>query len=239
MTIQEALRSTQGRGAGVVNQASVRYAQALLLPEEEPQAAVIANIDTGRERFPGVAVLTDRRILAACGLPGIKRFFAVPIEALPRRVESPSAIRFKFAFAHENTGFAVTVDPEIGEKFSRCIAVLLGEEQAFDAAGEGVKGGILNPALIRSKRRARQIKETLQAKQAAELDAKTAALSEEEPSSPAPQAAPEPGTKETAELLSRRLEEARAQGRPVDDQDPMAVAARLARELAQEEEKGR
>lgn len=237
MTIQEALRSTQGRGAGVVNQASVRYAQALLLPEEEPQAAVIANIDTGRERFPGVAVLTDRRILAACGLPGIKRFFAVPIEALPRRVESPSAIRFKFAFANENTGFAVTVDPEIGEKFSRCIAVLLGEEQAFDAAGEGVNSGILNPALIRSKRRARQIKETLQAKQAAELDAKAAALSEEEPS-PAPQTASEPGAKETAELLSRRLEEARAQGRHVDDQDPMAVAARLARELAQEEEKG-
>ena len=82
MSINKALQLTQGKGAGFMNQASVRYAQTLLFSDEEICAAVVANVTTKGERFPGVVVLTDQRIIAACGLPGIKRCVALDLEKL-------------------------------------------------------------------------------------------------------------------------------------------------------------
>ena len=215
MTIREAIRLTQGNDAGIVNRLSVQYAETLLLHGEEPSAAVIANVATAREHFPGVVVLTDRRVLAVCGLPGIKRAAACGPNWTCQ--EDPSAIRYKFTFSDGKSAFSVTLDPDTGDRFSRHIAFSNGDEHAFDAAPED-SGGILNPALMRSKRRARQ------AKQAAEAS----------PQRKDTPAAKQADIKAEARRLSRRLEEARSKGR-VADTDPMAVAARLAAELAEKE----
>ena len=44
MTVKEALAQTQKKKAGLINKASVNYAETLLLPGEKPEAAAIANI---------------------------------------------------------------------------------------------------------------------------------------------------------------------------------------------------
>ena len=218
MTIQEAVRRTQGSEAGLINRLSVRYAETLLLQGEEPSAAVIANISTAREHFPGVVVLTDRRVLAVCGLPGIKR--TAVCGAGWTCQEDPSAIRHKFTFSDGKSAFSMTLDPDTGERFSRHIAFANGDEHAFDAVSENSDGGILNPALLRSKRRTRQAK----AKQAAE-----ASLSQHSKGTPVTE---QTDIKAEARRLSHQLEEARSKGH-VADTDPMAVAARLAAELAE------
>ena len=56
----------------MINKASVNYAETLLLPGEKPEAAAIAKIYTRRDKFPGIVVITDQRVIAACGIPGIK-----------------------------------------------------------------------------------------------------------------------------------------------------------------------
>ena len=166
MTIQEAVRQTQGKDAGIVNRLSVRYAETLLLHGGEPSAAVIANITVGREKFPGAVVLTDRRMIAVCGLPGIKRVVACG----PRWscLEDPSAIRHRFMISDGKQSFSMTVDPDTGERFSRHIARFLGEEVDFDVDSEN--SGILNPVLSRSKRRARQANEKRMAEVARYLE---------------------------------------------------------------------
>ena len=218
MTIQEVIRTTQGTDAGIVNRLSVRYAETLLLQDEAPSAAVVANITTAREHFPGIVVLTDRRVLAVCGLPGIKR--TAVCGAGWTCQENPSAIRHKFTFSDGKGAFSMTLDPDTGERFSRHIAFANGDEHALDEVPEDSEGGILNPALLRSRRRARQAK----AKQAAEASPsqhnKVTASAEQT------------DIKAAAQRLSRQLEEARSKGR-VADTDPMAVAARLAAELAE------
>lgn len=151
MTIQEAVRLTEGKDAGIVNRASVQYAETLLLDGEEPSAAVIANITTAREHFPGVVVLTDRRVLAVCGLPGIKRTAACG--AGWSCLEDPSPLRHKFTFSDGKCSFYAAVDPDTGERFSQCVACALGEE----AAALENSGGILNPVLRHSKQRAQQV----------------------------------------------------------------------------------
>lgn len=209
MTLDEILLRTQGQRAGIVNQASLRYAKTLLLPEEVPAAAVIANLTAGSERFPGVVVLTNRRILAVCGLPGIKRH--VSCGPAWHCQESPSAICHKFAFSDGKLAFTMTVDPDTGERFARCLAEARGEAEAFDAVNAGSDSGILNPVLLRSRRRLRRAAERRPA----------AAGTVSDPRSDAQQ-------------LIRRLEAAKDAG-PVDDRDPRAVAARLAAELAEED----
>lgn len=220
MTIREAVRLTEGKNAGIVNRASVQYAETLLLDGEEPSAAVVANIATAREHFPGVVVLTDRRVLAACGLPGIKR--AASCGPGWTCQEDPSAIRYKFTFSDGKNTFSMTIDPDTGERFSRYIALSNGDENAFDAVLENSDSGILNPALLRSRRRARQAK----AKQAAEASSSQ--------HNKGVTATEQTDIKAEARRLSRKLEEAQSKGR-VADTDPMAVAARLAAELAEKE----
>lgn len=165
MTIQEALLRTQGREAGMINRTSVRYAQTLIFPDEVITAAVIANITMQSGHFPGVVVLTDHRVMAACGLPGIKCTVSYPLDQLGSCKEKLSAINYKVTFSSAGSTFSMTVDPETGEKFSRHIAILNGDVEAFDAADTDIDSGILNPVLIRSKRRVRQARERERAEQ--------------------------------------------------------------------------
>lgn len=133
-TVQEALRRTQGRDAGTVNRLSARYAQALLRPGEEPAAAVVANIATERGGFPGVLVLTGQRVLAVCGLPGIRRALSCG-EGWTCR-EAPSAVCHRFSFSDGRCRFSATVDPDTGDRLSRRMAVLRGDETDLDEAPE-------------------------------------------------------------------------------------------------------
>lgn len=230
MTITEALLRTQGKGAGMMNQPSVRYAQTLLLPQEEVSAAVVANISTRGERFPGTVVLTDRRVMAVCGLPGIKRSLILDLDKLDRCEEKPTAINYKATFYAGKDAFSLTVDPDVGEKFSRHIAVLKGEEELFDTVSE-TASTIFNPTLVRNKQRARLTREKERSKRAQTQEAARQAV----PKEPAPPAETE-SAQEVAQRLARELEEAKAHG-TVKDTDPQAIAARLAAELAAEETK--
>lgn len=236
MTVNEVIRQTQGKGVGLMNRLSAQYAQTLILPEEEVLAAVVANVSAHGERFPGVVVLTDQRVMAVCGLPGIKRSVIYEIEQLEKCVETPTAIHYKAIFSTKENAFSMTMDPDVGEKFSRYVAILNGEEESFDAAFVHVDSGIFNPTLVRNKIRARQAKRKERARRAAEREA---AQSQREAREKARVDALGVGTEgestlEVAQRLARRLEEARTKGF-VDDTDPQAVAARLAAELAAEE----
>lgn len=231
MTVQEALREIQGRDAGGVNRASAAYAETLIQPEERVLAAVVANIATPRERFPGVAVLTDRRVFAVCSLPGIKRSVSLPLEGLSQS-ETSSFLNYKAAFAAKEGGFTLTVNPEVGERFSRCLAVLRGEAEEFDAVNGTEKGGILSPTLTRNMLRKKKAREKEAARR---KDAREAAEKRISAGSKEPERAEEDLT-EAARRLEEQLRRARTQGQ-VADTDPQAVAARLARELAEKQEK--
>lgn len=174
MTIQEALHKTQGRDAGSVNRSAVTYAETLISPDEIVKAAVIANISTQRGRFPGVVVLTDQRFLAACGLPGIKRSVSLRLDELEKCEETGSFLNYKAVFRTKEDGFSLTIDPEVGERFSRCLAILRGEVEEFDAVNGVEKGGILNPVLKRNMLRKHRTRE----KEKAHRKAKMATVNE-------------------------------------------------------------
>lgn len=233
MTVQDALRKTQGRDAGGVNRASVNFAETQIQPEENILAAVIANITTRRGHFPGVIALTDRRVLAVCGLPGIKRCFTIPMDELVKCDETSSFLNYKAVFHGREMEIALTVDPEVGERFSRCLAVLNGNVDEFDAVGGADKGGLLNPTLLRNMQRKRR------------AEKKEAVRREAQRKAPRMQKGPErdggvlPRHEDTPEMvalrLNRQLEQAKKQG-TVSDTDPRAVAARLAKELAESQD---
>lgn len=232
MTVSEAIQQTMGHSAGFTRRGAVQYAQSLLEAEEIVSAAVTAEISAAvtvgdavrRERFPGVAVLTDRRAIAVCALPGIRRALLVKRGTC---VESPSAIRYTASFSDGNNGFSLSLNPEDGERFARCVAVLEGRAEAFDAADSEPAGGILNPVLVRNRSRARRAREEKARVRAEQKSRFRRAEPSESPESE--------DAKATAERLSAELEAARRQG-PVSDTDPKAVAARLAAELAAEED---
>lgn len=248
MTVSEAIEQTMGQGAGFLQRGAVRYAQSLLAEGESVAAAVTAEISasvrTGaavrREKFPGVAVLTERRAIAVCVLPGIRR--AVLVDRGPC-VESPSAIRYTAAFSDGTNSFSLSLNPEDGERFARCVAVLEGRGEAFDAAAAEPSGGIWNPVLIRNRNRARRTREE-KARQAREARENRRPKPREEPDTvggaadtadgPSGAAHGQEDAKATAARLAAELEAAREQGH-VRDTDPKAVAARLAAELAAEE----
>lgn len=226
MTVQDALRRTQGKDAGPINRSAVRFAETRLSPEEKVLAAVIANIAAPKEHFPGIVVLTDRRIFAACALPGIQRFLAIPADELVRCEETPSFLNYKVTLWAENTCFSLTVNPEVGEQLSVHIARLNGDERVDEDTEKPVQNSLFNPILIRSwyRRRHQRVRSRREAEQAltnASLPADLPAFAETD-------------VQEMAQRLERQLEQARSEG-AVSDTDPKAVAARLAAKLAEEE----
>ena len=156
MTVAQAIQALEGRTAGLLNGQSVKYAQILLLPDEEVVTAVIANIQTSREKFPGVVVITDQRVLAVCGLPGIRRSVTIPVEELDTCEETSTAIYYKAVFTSRHAAFNMTIDPDLGEKFSPYIAQLNGEEYEEIQVRTSA---LLNPNLARSKARNKLRKE--------------------------------------------------------------------------------
>lgn len=122
MTLDEAIKRTQGKPAGMVNKSSVRYAESVLLPDENVAAAMVANISSQGERFPGLVVLTDQRIMAVCGLPGIKRCISLPVSELDQCKEKSSSICYQAHFQKDNKGFSLTADTDIGNVFSGKLA---------------------------------------------------------------------------------------------------------------------
>ena len=234
MTVQDALRKTQGRDAGSVNRASVNYAEAQIQPEEDILTAVVANITTRRGHFPGVVVLTDQRVLAVCGLPGIKRCVAIPMNELEKCDETSSFLNYKAVFHGRETDIALTVDPEVGERFSRCLAVRNGDVEEFDAVSGADKGSLLNPTLLRNMERKRRAgkKEAARRKAQREADRRQAGPEGDGGTPLHPEEAPEA----VALRLDQQLEQAKKQG-TVADTDPRAVAARLARELAENQDR--
>ena len=151
MTVNEAVFTIQKRKPGFINRMSVNYAQTLLQENEAVQAAVIANISTKRDSYPGVVVLTDRNIMAVCGLPGAKRKTILPIDQLEHCEELSTVIQYKATFRTHRDAFGMNVDPDDGEVFSAYVAQINGEE--FEDIRLDVDGKILNSNLLRSRKR--------------------------------------------------------------------------------------
>lgn len=118
MTIPEALEKTQGRGAGFINGASAKFAQMLLEEGETVDAAVTANIFTRKGHFPGIVAITDKRVFAACGMPGIHRLQSLSFEELIHCAKSESPLTWRFAFYTRNREFNITVSPAVGKSLA-------------------------------------------------------------------------------------------------------------------------
>lgn len=164
MTVNEALLKTQTKGAGLINKASVKYAQSLLLPGEEAEAAAIANIYTHRDKYPGIVVITNQRVIAACGIPGIKRSTCLAIEDLENCEETSMIMQYKVTFRTRKESFAMSVDPDVGANLSPHVAKINGEDLAslkLDA-----RGNILNTEIFKQQRLNQKRKE--QAKERAD-----------------------------------------------------------------------
>lgn len=241
MTINEALKLVQKRGAGLGNRSTVKYAETLLDPGEEPVAAVMANVVTKRDRWPGVVVLTEQHVIAACGLPGIKRTKIFKVTDLVKCEEADSIITYKVTFQTKDDAFSMTVDPDTGDKLSPYIAHINGDDDLFDDVKVTVKTGVFSQTLVRSNIRKRRKKEKVYAAMRAERERRDAILQENDErynadlaSANASAGAVEDDAQSVAERLERNLERKKAQGK-VSSTDPAAVAARLAAELAEQE----
>ena len=151
MTVNQAILAVQGRPAGMLNRISVKYAESLLLPGEAVRAAVIANIRTRRDNYPGVVVLTDQRVMAVCGLPGIRRSTIFPLNKLEKCEETGTILQYSATFLTHTAAFNMVVDPDVGEAFSSFVAEINGEE--FEEIKLRVDGNIFNPNLLRSQKR--------------------------------------------------------------------------------------
>ena len=117
MTIDGAIRKIQGK-YGVTARASVEYAQEQVRPDERVFAAFTANIYTHHGHFPGVAALTDQRVFAVCGLPGIRRLVEYPLEALTMCRDSKSPLTYKVSFGTDRDSFQAALSTQAGENFA-------------------------------------------------------------------------------------------------------------------------
>lgn len=115
MNIKESLKKTQGRGAGFVNGSSAKFAQLLIEEGESVEAAVTANIFTRKGHFPGVVAITDKRVFAACGLPGIHRLQTLPLEELILCGHTESPLTWRFSFYTASRTFRITLSPVVGK----------------------------------------------------------------------------------------------------------------------------
>ena len=117
-TIHEALLKTQNRGAGLMNRSSEELAQALLEENECVHAAASANIFTRKGHFPGIVAVTNQRVFAACGLPGIRRLISFPMEDLVMCRESVSPLTYRADFQTRTNTFSISLAPAAGKTFS-------------------------------------------------------------------------------------------------------------------------
>lgn len=150
MTVNEALAKTQKKKAGLINKASVKYAETLLLPGEKPEAAAIANIYTRRDKFPGIVVITDRRVIAACGIPGIKRDICMNISDLENCEETSMIMQYKVTFRTRKEAFAMSVDPDVGASLSPHVARINGDD--LTSLKLDARGNILNASFFKQQR---------------------------------------------------------------------------------------
>lgn len=163
MTISEAIANTQQKRVGAMNKLSVRYAQSQLFEDENVIAAIVANIRTKRDNYPGIVAITDRRILAACGLPGIKRCTSLPLDELENCEEASTVIQYKATFRTRREVIAVTADPDVGESFSSYVAQLNGE--ALEAVKLKVTGKVFSSTFLQHKKRNQAYKERAKARE--------------------------------------------------------------------------
>lgn len=152
MIVSEAIEKSRGGKALFLNRLSVKYADKLLLENENVLTAVIANIKTPRDSYPGVVVLTDQRVFAACGLPGIKRSVIIPLDELDDCGESGTVIMYTATFRSKDKTFSMSIDPDDGEEFTRYAAMINGED-FVDVQINMEKGSIFNPNIIRCRKR--------------------------------------------------------------------------------------
>lgn len=124
MTIDDAIKKMQGRSAGVTARATVQYAQEQLIPGERVFAAVTANIHTHTGHFPGVIVLTDKRVMAACGLPGIKRLKSFPLDQIRTCSDRKTPMTYNVSFGTDHDSFHAAFSPRAGENFAPYMADL-------------------------------------------------------------------------------------------------------------------
>lgn len=150
MTVKEALAQTQKKKAGLINKASVNYAETLLLPGEKPEAAAIANIYTRRDKFPGIVVITDQRVIAACGIPGIKRDICMNISDLENCEETSMIMQYKVTFRTRKEAFAMSVDPDVGANLSPHVARINGDD--LTSLKLDARGNILNASFFKQQR---------------------------------------------------------------------------------------
>ena len=118
MTIDEAIKKIQGKPAGVTARPTVQYAQEQLESGERVFAAVTANIHTHTGHFPGVIALTDKRVLAACGLPGIKRLKSFPLDQLRTCGDKKTPMTYNVSFGTDHDSFHAALSAHAGEQFA-------------------------------------------------------------------------------------------------------------------------
>lgn len=118
MTIDDAIKKIQGKPAGVTARATVQYAQGQLSVGERVFAAVTANVHTHHGHYPGVVVLTDKRVFAACGLPGIHRLKSFPLEQLRSCSDKKSPMTYNISFGTETDSFHAALSASACEKFA-------------------------------------------------------------------------------------------------------------------------
>lgn len=124
MTIEEAVREIQGKPAGITGRASLSYAQEQIEEGEKVFAAAPANIQSHHGNFPGVIVFTDRRLLAAGGLPGIKRAVSLPLTKLMTCKSRKSPLSYTVTLKTGTDGFSAVLSPQAGEGFAPYISAL-------------------------------------------------------------------------------------------------------------------
>lgn len=156
MNIDEAIKHTQGKGAGFTLKGTVEYAQSLIKTGEKVAAAVTTTIYPARGgHYPGIVVLTNRRVLAVCGLPGIKREQSFPVKDLLKVEEAESPLTYKVAFRTVDDGFRITLGPTVGKTLSKYIAKL---NERYESS-EGVRPAVSSRKDL--KKMARQEEEAI------------------------------------------------------------------------------
>jgi hypothetical protein len=124
MTIDEAVREIQGKSAGITGRASVSYAREQMEEGEKIFAAASANIQSRHGNFPGVIVFTDRRLLAAGALPGIRRAISLPLTKLKTCKSRKSPLSYTVSLKTGTDGFSAVLSPRAGESFAPYISAL-------------------------------------------------------------------------------------------------------------------